>query len=80
MLLVDCMRHVVALNCSLMDIQNTYNRYIYENCTVQLASVGLAQACPNKYHANKYYVNMKLPEQISTISIINSMVSSAIWI
>ena len=25
----------------------TYDRYIYENCTVRLASVGLAQARPN---------------------------------
>ena len=33
----------------------TYDRYIYiyENCTVRLASVGLAQARPNKYaHAS----------------------------
>ena len=36
-------------------IRNTYDRYttiiiiIYENCTVRLASVGLAQARPNKH-------------------------------
>ena len=38
-------------------IRNTYDRYIttiiiiYENCTVRLASVGLAQARPNYEHA-----------------------------
>ena len=54
MLLVDHMRHTVALNCSLKDIRNTYNRYmiyiyiyVYENCIVQFTSVGLAQAHPN---------------------------------
>ena len=36
----------VAHSC--VNIRNTYNRYIiYENCTVRLASVGLAQARPN---------------------------------
>ena len=38
-------------------IRNTYDRYttiiiiiIYENCTVRLASVGLAQARPNQIY------------------------------
>ena len=44
---VDRMRCAGALNCILKDIRNTYDRYIYENCIVQLASVGLAQARPN---------------------------------
>ena len=60
MLLVDRMRREVALNCSLKDIRNTYDRYmmiyiyIYENCTVQLAGVGLAQARPNYITYNPF--------------------------
>ena len=43
MLLIVCTWHTVALKYSL-------NRYIiiYEKSTVQFASVGLAQACPNE--------------------------------
>ena len=53
MLLIDCMLHTVALNYSLSrhteDVRQIYNNNnnIYEKSTVQLASVGLAQAHPN---------------------------------
>jgi len=33
--------------------RRTYDRYIYEKSTVQLASVGLAQARPNKFLPKK---------------------------
>ena len=41
-------------------IRNTYDRYttiiiiIYENCTIRLASVGLAQARPNNANCKLY--------------------------
>ena len=50
-------------------IRNTYDRYttiiiiiiiiiIYENCTVRLASVGLAQARPNKQKPHYCFFNL----------------------
>ena len=53
MLLIFCTRHAVALNYGLNRLMEYIRQiiyiyiYIYENSTVQLASVGLAQAHPN---------------------------------
>ena len=55
-----CTRHAQSFGLKECQLAFTEQRttdiylYIYENSTVQLASMGLAQACPN-HHSTKLY-------------------------